>query len=75
MMITREKVIEPINLNAIVKRIINGSPLRFTADLDVMVNLNDPRMIVCLKSAKLLFAILDEKLNEGLSKPSIDVAS
>jgi hypothetical protein len=32
-------------------------------------------MIVCLKNAKLLFAILDEKLNEGLSKPSIDVAS
>ena len=71
----REQVIEPINLNATVKRMINGSPSRFTADLDVLVNLNDPRMIVSLKSAKLLFAILDENLNEGLSKPSVDVAA
>ena len=64
----REQLIEPMNLKSTIKR--NLTTNSNSPDLEIFLNLTDFKCIISLQSAKLLFAILNENLNEGLSKSS-----
>ncbi|CAF0714006.1 unnamed protein product [Brachionus calyciflorus] len=62
----KEQVMNPISLNCkALMPVINLEPDKY-ADLDIYVQLNDVELMVSKKTAKLLFAILDENLNEGI---------
>ena len=63
----REQVFEPINLVSKIKRTLTNLEEDILPDLEINVSLQDLKCMISLKSAKLLFAILDENLNEGLN--------
>jgi hypothetical protein len=66
----KEQVVSPISLISKIKRPIrNLEPSRF-ADLAIHAQINNLECTVSLKSAKLLFAILNENLNEGIQQKS-----
>lgn len=60
---------QPVNLGGELRRVLkNADPLKIP-DIDVDVRLNDLECFVSQKSLKLLFAILNENLNEGGGPP------
>ena len=61
-----ESVVEPVNLSATCRRALTETVT--LPDLKISFFLSNLVTIVSLVSAKLLFAILDENLNEGISQ-------
>ena len=56
---------QQINLSGRLKRTLKNSDPLNVPDLDIFAQLNDLECFMSLKSAKLLFAILNENLNEA----------
>lgn len=60
----------PVNLSGELKRSLTNADPQHIPDLDIKVQLNDLECSISQKSLKLLFAILNENLNEGTPPPS-----
>lgn len=56
---------QPVNLSGELKRTVTNADRENIPDLDIQVQLNDLECSISQKSLKLLFAILNENLNEG----------
>ncbi len=63
----RERVIEPINFSADLKRLVRKAHGNMNiADIEISLKISNLESSLSLKTARLLFAILDENLNEGI---------
>ncbi len=71
--VSREQLVLPMNLKSIVKRTLTTNNL--TPDLEISLKLANLECLISLQSAKLLFAILNENLNEGMSKSLDETAA
>lgn len=60
----------PVNLSGELKRSLTNADRQHIPDLDIKVQLNDLECSISQKSLKLLFAILNENLNEGTPPPA-----
>ncbi len=68
----KEQVVYPISLISNIKRPIKNLELNRFADLEIFAQINDLECTVSLKSAKLLFSILNENLNEGIQQRNLN---
>jgi hypothetical protein len=71
--VSREQLVLPMNLKSVVKRTLTTN--NFTPDLEISLKLANLECLISLQSAKLLFAILNENLNEGMSKSQDETAA
>lgn len=62
----KEQVVEKINLSAVVQRLIGGDSVIDQPDIAIKAIIEQLYLNVSTKTAKLLFAILNENLNEGI---------
>ena len=68
----REQIVEPINMSAKVRRAMLNMCKAKLADMRISLRLDDLKCAFSVKSAKLMFAILDENLNEGMKASNIN---
>lgn len=67
----KEQLMQPVNLTGELMRTLKNADPQHVADIDVKVQLLDLECFISQKSLKLLFAILNENLNEGSPPPVV----